>query len=109
MPLAWSGSEVIAAEGCGADPPLNIGRLVEINEVGQIARDWPLPACIDGISGFPGSDGHDVLLDAHVGYGNGECGKAWASEVLVLHGGTLRTVSDLPGPFGSTVSSVVAW
>lgn len=104
--LAWSGSKIVAAEGCGPEPTLNLRRLVEVDPEGTVKGTWPLPECINGITA---ADGHHVLINAHIGYGNGSCGKTWSSEIIALDGDTIRTVASTPQPFGTTTTSLVAY
>ena len=107
--LAWSSNTVLAAEGCGPEPTLNLRRLVKVDQTGAIGRTWPVSNCINGINAITAADSHDVLINEHIGYGNGACGKSWSSDIVALDGDTISTVATTPQPAGTTTTNLVAY
>lgn len=94
---SWTKTGIVASEGCAPDPGLSQDRLVRIDTTGAISAHWPLPACSSAGNTRTDPTHDDVLVEIRVGYGNGSCGKNWATRITRINGSSLHTVMNLPG------------
>lgn len=92
----WTRAGLIVVKGCGPDPTLSPSALVRLAPGGKANASWPLPACVNGITGAADASSTHVLLSLNVGYGTDVCDKGHVHRVVMLARQGLRVVLDVP-------------
>ena len=104
----WTRRGLIVAKGCQQpDQTLSPSSLVRVAPGGKANGSWPLPACVNGITGAADVSNTHVLLSLSVGYGTDVCDKGSVHRVVMLAGQRLRVVFDVPYNRGGL--DVVDW
>lgn len=93
----WTRTGLIVAKGCQQpDRTLSPSSLVRLAPGGNANASWPLPACVNGITGAADVSNTHVLLSLGVGYGTDGCDKGNFHRVVMLAGQRLQVVLDVP-------------
>jgi hypothetical protein len=98
----WTVTGIVAVLGCGKQNPALAPRtLVRLSSAGKVTARWRLPGCIAGVFTFADPAGRHVLIQANIGYGNGQpCGDpqhgGWSTRIAVVGKAALSTVAVFP-------------
>jgi hypothetical protein len=75
---------------------LSVKHLVEVTTTGIVEQTWDLPSCVGDIAVLNNQSSGQLIVQLHIGFGNGACGRYSSERVEEIDGARLRTIYVVP-------------